>query len=121
MGEDVFAEEPEIIGNNTIGVTTMKRKFRQSSHRFQTTGPSTTGRAERFKGSHKVEGAQPCIAFKYPDLFSSVAAGGGAYQVEMQIAENTGVEYDTRRDSPEWLDFGVGNDAIHSRRAREFR
>jgi len=51
------------------------------------------------------------IAFKYPDLFSSVAAGGGAYQVEKQIAENNGVEYDIRSRNPERLDFGIGNDA----------
>lgn len=92
MGEDVFVKEliPHI----------------DSTYR---TVSSSSGRA--IQGFSQGGRGATRIAFKYPEFFSSVAAGGGAYQVEMLIAENNGVEYDTRRVNPERLDFGVGNDA----------
>ena len=92
MGEDVFVKE--LIPHIDLNYRTVDNRSGRAIQGFSQGGRGATR-----------------IAFKYPDLFSSVAAGGGAYQVEMQIAENNGVEYDTRRDSPERLDFGVGNDA----------
>ena len=92
MGEDVFVKE--LIS------------YIDSSYR---TIASSSGRA--IQGFSQGGRGATRLAFKYPELFSSVAAGGGAYQVERQIAENNGVEYDTRRINPERLDFGIGNDA----------
>ncbi|MEM7016181.1 MAG: alpha/beta hydrolase-fold protein [Pseudomonadota bacterium] len=51
------------------------------------------------------------IMFKYPKLFISAAPGGPGYAVEKQIAENDGVEHDTRGANAARLDFGRGNDA----------
>jgi len=51
------------------------------------------------------------IMFKYPELFSSAAAGGPGYAVEKQIYENAGVELDTRSEDAMSFDFGEGNDA----------
>lgn len=56
--------------------------------------------------------------FKFPELFSSAAAGGAAYSVERLISENDGVEYDTRTVNPMRFDFGAGNDAYSL--AREY-
>ena len=92
QGEDVFVKE--LIPHIDLNYRTVDNRSGRAIQGFSQGGRGATR-----------------IAFKYPDLFSSVAAGGGAYRVEMQIAENNGVEYDTRRDSPERLDFGVGNDA----------
>ncbi len=50
--------------------------------------------------------------FKYPELFSSAAAGGPGYSAEEQISENSGVEFDTRSQIPVEYDFGKGNDAF---------
>lgn len=59
------------------------------------------------------------IMFKYPELFISAAPGGPGYAVEKQIAENNGVEKDTRQGAAaQSLDFGKGNDAFS--RAREY-
>ena len=92
MGEDVFVKE--LIPHIDLNYRTVDNRSGRAIQGFSQGGRGATR-----------------IAFKYPDLFSSVAAGGGAYQVEMQIAENGGVEYDTRSDNPERLDFGLGNDA----------
>ena len=92
MGEDVFVKE--LIS------------YIDSSYR---TIASSSGRA--IQGFSQGGRGATRLAFKYPNLFSSVAAGGGAYQVEREIAENDGIEYDTRRINPERLDFGKGNDA----------
>lgn len=51
------------------------------------------------------------IMYKHANLFSSGAAGGGAYSVEKLISENEGVEFDSRMPNPQRLDFGIGNDA----------
>ena len=92
MGENVFVKEliPHIDSNY--------RTIASSS------GRGIQGFSQGGRGATR-------LAFKYPELFSSVAAGGGAYQVEKQIAENNGIEYDTRRINPEQLDFGIGSDA----------
>ena len=52
------------------------------------------------------------IMFKFPELFSSGAVGGGAYSVEKQIADSRGIEYDTRVKDPVEYDVGEGNDAF---------
>ena len=49
--------------------------------------------------------------FKYPELFSSAAAGGPGYSTEKQISESSGVEFDARGNIPVEYDFGKGNDA----------
>ena len=92
MGEDVFVKE--LIPHIDLNYRTVDNRYGRAILGFSQSGIL----------------CNPLTIFKYPEIFSSVAAGGGAYQVEMQIAENNGVEYDTRRDSPERLDF-LGNDA----------
>ena len=51
------------------------------------------------------------IAFKYPKLFASAAAGAPGYGVERSIYENGGVEEDRRGNAGRSYDFGKGNDA----------
>ena len=92
MGEDVFVKE--LIPYTDSNYRTVADRSGRAIQGFSQGGRGATR-----------------IAFKYPDLFSSVVAGGGAYQVERQIAENNGIEYDTRRRNPQRLDFGIGNDA----------
>jgi len=92
MAEDLFIEEliPHIDGN-----------FRTVAERG---GRAIQGFSQGGRGATR-------IMFKHSHLFSSGAAGGGAYAVEKMVAENDGVEYDTRMPNPQRLDFGIGNDA----------
>ena len=49
--------------------------------------------------------------FKYPEIFSTVAAGGASYEIEKLIQENSGYEDDPRGDDENVYFVGVGNDA----------
>ena len=49
--------------------------------------------------------------FKYPEIFSTVAAGGGSYEIEKLIQQNNGYEDDPRGDDENVYFVGEGNDA----------
>lgn len=49
--------------------------------------------------------------FKFPELFSSAAAGGPGFAAEKQISENQGIEEDRRQPQVMAFDVGAGNDA----------
>ena len=49
--------------------------------------------------------------FKYPEIFSTVAAGGGSYEIEKLIQQNNGYEDDPRGDNENVYFVGEGNDA----------
>ena len=49
--------------------------------------------------------------FKYPEIFSTVAAGGGSYEIEKLIQQNNGYEDDPRGDDEIVYFVGQGNDA----------
>lgn len=92
MAEDLFIEEliPHIDDN-----------YRTVADR---SGRALQGFSQGGRGATR-------LMFKHAELFSSAAAGGGAYSIEKQISENNGVEFDTRMPNPQRLDFGDGNDA----------
>jgi endo-1,4-beta-xylanase len=49
--------------------------------------------------------------FKYPELFGTVAAGGGSYMIEKLIQDNAGFEDDPRGAKSDVYYVGEGNDA----------
>ena len=49
--------------------------------------------------------------FKYPEIFSTVAAGGASYEIEKLIQQNNGYEDDPRGDDENVYFVGEGNDA----------
>ncbi len=49
--------------------------------------------------------------FKYPEIFSTVAAGGGSYEIEKLIQQNNGYEDDPRGEDENVYFVGEGNDA----------
>ncbi len=49
--------------------------------------------------------------FKYPEIFSTVAVGGGSYEIEKLIQQNNGYEDDPRGEDENVYFVGEGNDA----------
>ena len=49
--------------------------------------------------------------FKYPEMFSTVAAGGASYEIEKLIQQNNGFEDDPRDNKERIYYVGKGNDA----------
>lgn len=98
MGEDLFIKEliPFIDSN-----------YRTVADR---SGRAIQGFSQGGRGTTRA-------MFKYPELFSSAAAGGPGYSTEKQIFENDGVELDTRNQNPQSYDVGRGNDAYSLARA----
>jgi endo-1,4-beta-xylanase len=99
MGEDLIVHEliPHIDANyRTVG---------------DRSGRAVEGFSQGGRGATR-------IAFKYPERFASVAAGGPGYAVERAIYENDGVEEDRRGSGGQRYEFGEGNDAYS--RAIEF-
>ena len=91
-GEDIFIKEL---------IPHIDSKYRTINHR------SSRGLEGFSQGGR---GATRYI-FKYPELFSSVSAGGGSYMIEKLIQKNNGFEDDPRDDDQEIYYVGKGNDA----------
>ena len=99
MGEDVIVRE--LIPHIDATYRTVAARAGRAIEGFSQGGRGTTR-----------------IAFKYPELFASVAPGGPGYSVERSIYENDGVEEDRRGAGGQRYEFGKGNDAYT--RAIEF-
>lgn len=92
MGEDVIVRE--LIPHIDATYRTVADRSGRAIEGFSQGGRGTTR-----------------IAFKYPALFASAAAGGPGYAVERGIYENDGVEEDRRGGGQQRFEFGKGNDA----------
>ena len=92
LGEDVFIKEL---------IPHIDSKYRTLATR---SGRGLEGFSQGGRGATR-------YMFKYPEIFSTVAAGGASYEIEKLIQQNNGYEDDPRGDDENIYFVGEGNDA----------
>ena len=92
FGEDVFIQEL---------IPHIDQTYRTISNR---SGRGLEGFSQGGRGATR-------YMFKYPELFGTVAAGGGSYMIEKLIQDNAGFEDDPRGVESVVYYVGKGNDA----------